>query len=77
MKVGRNNGYEVGRKKGNIGIKGNMHTVGISVLGNDKDKNEKKEIEYRLRDVGRRERGEIEYSLKENNFTVGILVLEI
>ena len=34
-----------------------MHTVGISVLGNDKDKNEKKEIEYRLRDVGRRERG--------------------
>ena len=39
-----------------------MHTVGISVLGNDKDKNEKKEIEY---------------SLKENNFTVGILVLEI
>ena len=54
-----------------------MHTVGISVLGNDKDKNEKKEIEYRLRDVGRRERGEIEYSLKENNFTVGVLVWEI
>ena len=40
-----------------------MHTVGISVLGNDKDKNEKK--------------GEIEYKLKENNFTVGIFVLEI
>lgn len=32
-----------------------MHTVGISVLGNDKDKNEKKGIEYKLRDVGRRE----------------------
>ena len=28
-----------------------MHTVGISVLGNDKDKNEKKEIEYKLNDL--------------------------
>ena len=28
-----------------------MHTVGISVPGNDKDKNEKKGIEYKLRDV--------------------------
>lgn len=35
-----------------------MHTVGISVPGNDKDKNEKKEIEYKLRDVGKRGRGE-------------------
>lgn len=49
---------EVGSRKNDIGIKGNMHTVGISVLGNDKDKNEKKEIEYKLRDVGKRGRGE-------------------
>ena len=53
MKVGRNNKGEVGRKYWN---KGNMHTVGISVPGNIKDKNETKETEYKLRDVGRRGR---------------------
>lgn len=54
---------EVGSRKSDIGIKGNMHTVGISVPGN---------ILKILKTLEK-----VEYRIRENNFTVGILVLEI